>query len=197
MKLSDIKANPDNPRTIKDDKFKKLVNSIKEFPKMMELRPLVINDENIVLGGNMRLKALKELGYKDIPDAWVKRAADLTPDEQRRFIIADNVAFGEHDWDLLRQNWDVAQLDEWGMDTEEMDVGKITEMDGIMFEIAEELGIERDYLMIVFKDQTEYKDAIQRLGLKRVQENNCTTPGIDNVGIQKIIKYENLRTIIK
>ena len=197
MKLSDIKANPDNPRIIKDDKFRKLVNSIKEFPKMMALRPLVINEENVVLGGNMRLKALKEIGYKEIPDEWIKRAADLTPDEQNRFIIADNVAFGEHDWDLLRQNWDVAQLDEWGMDTEEMDVGKITEMDGIMFEIAEELGIERDYLMIVFKDQTEYRDAIKTLGLKRVQENNCDTPGIDNVGIQKILKYENLRTIIK
>ena len=78
MKINEIKANPNNPRVIKDDKFKKLVKSIQEFPKMMALRPMVINADNIVLGGNMRLKALKELGYKEVPDEWVKRAEDLT-----------------------------------------------------------------------------------------------------------------------
>lgn len=91
MKLSNIKANPSNPRVIKDDRFQKLVKSISEFPKMMELRPMVINSDNVVLGGNMRLKALQELKYKEIPDNWVKRAEDLTDEEQRRFIIADNV----------------------------------------------------------------------------------------------------------
>lgn len=116
MKLSDIKVNPNNPRIIKDDKFKKLVKSIKEFPKMMDLRPMVINSDNIVLGGNMRLKALKELGYKEIPDEWVRRADELTDDEQRRFIIADNVGFGEHDWDMLANEWDVEELADWGLD---------------------------------------------------------------------------------
>ena len=113
MLLSEIKANPNNPRVIKDDKFAKLVKSISEFPKMMELRPMVINHDSIVLGGNMRLKALKELKYKEIPDTWVKRAEDLTEDEQRRFIIADNVGFGEHDWEMLNQEWDVDELSEW------------------------------------------------------------------------------------
>lgn len=116
MKLSEIKANPNNPRVIKDDKFAKLVKSIKEFPKMMELRPMVINKDNIVLGGNMRLKALKEIGYKDIPDEWVKRAEDLTDEEQRRFIIADNVGFGEHDWLVLKTEWNIEELIEWGLD---------------------------------------------------------------------------------
>ena len=122
MKLSDIKPNPNNPRIIKDDKFKKLVNSIKDFPKMMELRPMVVNNDMIVLGGNMRLKALKELGYKDIPDTWVKNANDLTEDEQRRFIIADNVGFGEHDWEMLANEWDVEELSEWGLDCGGFDV---------------------------------------------------------------------------
>lgn len=116
MKLSDIKANPNNPRVIKDDKFKKLVKSIKDFPKMMELRPMIINADNIVLGGNMRLRALKELKYKDIPDEWVKRAETLTEEEQRRFIISDNVSFGEHDWEVLKMEWDVEELTEWGLD---------------------------------------------------------------------------------
>ena len=121
MKISEIKLNPNNPRVIKDDRFKKLVKSIVEFPKMMELRPMVINKDNIVLGGNMRLKALKELGYKEIPDSWVKRADELTEEEQRRFIIADNVGFGEHDWEMLANEWDVEELGEWGLDIPEFD----------------------------------------------------------------------------
>jgi hypothetical protein len=116
MKLSKIKNNPNNPRVIKDDKFRKLVKSIEEFPKMMSLRPIVINDDFIVLGGNMRLKALQDLGYKEIPDEWVKKASDLTSDEQRRFIISDNVGFGEHDWEMLANQWDAEQLADWGLD---------------------------------------------------------------------------------
>lgn len=116
VKLSTIKPNPNNPRVIKDDKFKKLVKSIKDFPKMMELRPMVVNSDNIVLGGNMRLKALKELGYKEVPKEWVKRAEDLTEDEQRQFIIKDNIGFGEHDWEILQADWDIEELESWGLD---------------------------------------------------------------------------------
>lgn len=116
MKLSEIKSNPNNPRVIKDDKFQKLVKSLDEFPKMMALRPMVINQDNIVLGGNMRLKALKELGYTEVPDEWVKRAEDLTDEETRRFIIADNVGFGEHDWEMLANEWDSVELEDWGLD---------------------------------------------------------------------------------
>ena len=114
MKLIHIKPNPNNSRLIKDDKFQKLVNSIREFPKMMELRPMVVNSDNIVLGGNMRLKALKELGYKDIPDEWVKSAKDLTEDEARRFIIADNVGFGEHDWEILKKRMGCCRVKRMG-----------------------------------------------------------------------------------
>jgi ParB-like chromosome segregation protein Spo0J len=101
MKISEIKINPNNPRVIRDERFEKLKKSIEEFPKMMKLRPMVVNQDNVVLGGNMRLKALKELGYKEIPDDWVKRADELTEDEQRRFIIVDNVGFGDNDWEML------------------------------------------------------------------------------------------------
>lgn len=121
MKLSKLKNNLNNPRILKDDKFKKLVKSIKEFPKMMELRPMVIDKNNIVLGGNMRLKALKELGYKDIPNNWVKRADELTEAEKERFIIADNVGFGVWDWDELNENWDENNLIDWGLDIPEFD----------------------------------------------------------------------------
>jgi ParB-like chromosome segregation protein Spo0J len=116
MKLTEIKSNPNNPRVIKDHKFEKLKKSISEFPKMMELRPMVINEDNIVLGGNMRLKALKDLGYKEVPEEWVKRASDLTDEETRRFIIADNVGFGEHDWEMLANEWDTEELEDWGLE---------------------------------------------------------------------------------
>ena len=90
VKISEVKTNPNNPRLIRDDKFLKLVNSIKEFPKMLELRPIVVNDDMIVLGGNMRLKACKEAGLKEIP---IIKASELTEDEQRQFIIKDNVGY--------------------------------------------------------------------------------------------------------
>ena len=134
MKINLIKSNPNNPRLIKDDKFKKLVQSIKEFPKMMALRPMVINKDNVILGGNMRFKALKELNYKEVPEEWIKRAEDLTDDETRRFIIADNVGFGAHDWDMLANEWDSVQLAEWGLDVwqneddlEEPDFNELTD----------------------------------------------------------------------
>ena len=116
IKLSDIKSNPNNPRLIKDDKFKKLVNSIKEFPKMMDLRPIIIDNDSMILGGNMRLKALLELKYSEVPNEWIKKAKDLTEEETKRFVIADNVGFGEHDWDILANEWDAEQLTEWGID---------------------------------------------------------------------------------
>ena len=118
MKLSAIKANPNNPRIVKDEAFTKLCNSISEFPKMLALRPLVVNEDNVVLGGNMRLKALQHLGFKEIPDEWVKQANELTEDEQRRFIIADNVSGGEWDWQLLQADWDVEELESWGLEHE-------------------------------------------------------------------------------
>ncbi len=118
MKITqaDIKSiipNPNNPRVIKDDKYHKLVKSIKEFPKMLEIRPIVVNSDWVVLGGNMRLKACKEAGLKMIP---VIHAEDLTEEQQREFIIKDNIGFGEWDWQSLQADWDLEKLDEWGMD---------------------------------------------------------------------------------
>ena len=113
VKITDIKSNPNNPRVIKDDKFHKLCESIKAFPKMLELRPIVVNDDMVVLGGNMRLKALRHLGLKEAP---IIKASDLTDDQQRQFIIKDNAGFGEWDWDMIANEWDTDELEEWGID---------------------------------------------------------------------------------
>ena len=119
MKISELKINKANPRFIKDDKFKKLVKSIKEFPKMMDLRPIVIDGDGTILGGNMRYRALLELGYKELPDNWVKKASELTDEEKQRFIIQDNTGMGEWDFEMLNNEWDVELLDEWGVDMPE------------------------------------------------------------------------------
>lgn len=120
MKLSNIKPNPKNPRIIKDDKFKKLVQSIKSFPEMMDKRPLVcvtdVDKKIYPLGGNMRLKAIQELNYKEIPDSWVVLADSWTQEQRNEFTIKDNVGFGEWDWDSLANEWDSQKLDEWGLD---------------------------------------------------------------------------------
>lgn len=113
LKISEIKNNPNNPRLIKDDKFKKLVASIKEFPEMLDAREIVVNKDHIILGGNMRFKAAKEAGLKEVP----VKIVDWSEEKQRQFVIKDNVSGGEWDWYLLANEWDAAELDEWGLDT--------------------------------------------------------------------------------
>ena len=115
MDINKLKLNDNNPRHISQDNLIKLKKSISEFPEMMSLRPIIVNQDNIVIGGNMRLNALIQLGYKEIPDDWVK-IGNLHDEQQKRFIIADNIGFGEWDWETLSNEWDVADLEKWGLD---------------------------------------------------------------------------------
>ena len=129
VKIENLKENPENPRVIKDDKFKKLIKSIKEFPKMLEIRPIVVNDDMIVLGGNQRLKACREAGLTEVP---VISITDLTPEEQKEFIIKDNLSYGEWDWNVLTNGWDNVLLEEWGMDV--LDFGNVDMIDDVNYE---------------------------------------------------------------
>ena len=113
VKINDVKPNPTNPRIIKDAKFKQLVESIRNFPQMLNLRPIVVNADMVVLGGNMRLKACKEAGLSEIP---ILIASEFTEEQQREFTIKDNVGYGEWDWDELANNWDTSDLKDWGLD---------------------------------------------------------------------------------
>jgi len=124
VKISKVKGNPSNPRIIKNDKFKKLVKSIKEFPEMLKLRPIVVDEDFMVLGGNMRLKASKEAGLSEV---WIDIAEGLTEEQKKEFIVKDNVGFGEWEWDMLANEWDSVQLAEWGLDVWENEDDKVTE----------------------------------------------------------------------
>lgn len=132
---TELRLNQDNPRVIKDEKFKKLVKSIKEFPQMLEIRPIVVNDEMVVLGGNMRLKACIEAGLTEVP---VIKASSLTPEQQKEFIIKDNVGFGEWEWDVLANEWDVDKLTEWGLDIPDYEP-KVLEAEEDEFEVPNEV----------------------------------------------------------
>jgi len=112
VKIQEVKLNPNNPRLIKDDKFKKLVQSIKDFPEMLNIRPIVVNQDMIILGGNMRYKACKEAGLKEVPVI----ITDLSEEKQREFLIKDNTSGGEWDWEVLANEWDSEQLESWGLD---------------------------------------------------------------------------------
>jgi hypothetical protein len=168
VKISEVKANPNNPRLIKDDKFKKLVKSIQEFPEMLSLRPIVVNADMIVLGGNMRLKACKEAGLKEVD---IIKADDLTEEQQKQFIIKDNVGFGEWDWEDLANNWDAEQLTDWGVDIPGFDNvedlgdsfslpdGDKAPFQQMTFTLADEQAEQIKNAIDVIKETQEYKYA--------------------------------------
>ena len=141
--IRQVRSNPDNPRFIKDYKFEKLVKSIKEFPQMLELRPIVVNKDMVVLGGNMRLKACEEAGIEQVPIIF---ADNLTEEQQKEFIIKDNSSFGEWDWDLLANEWDTEQLIDWGMDIpDDWAVDEVLEAEEDNFEAGDD--IETDIVL--------------------------------------------------
>jgi DNA modification methylase len=139
--INTVKANPNNPRIIKDDKFAKLVKSIKEFPDMLNVRPIVVNKDMVVLGGNMRLKAIKEAGYKEVAIEIV----DWTEQQQKEFIVKDNVGYGEWDWNDLANNWDAEQLQDWGLDIPGFDA-EVLEAEEDDFAVPDG-GIETDIVL--------------------------------------------------
>jgi len=177
MKLKDIKPNPNNPRVLRDDKFQKLKKSIQEFPKMLSLRPIVIDENNVVLGGNMRLRALQDLGFTDLDDSCVKYANDLTEEEKQRFIIADNVAFGEWDWDTLANDWDVVDLEAWVLEIPNwsagLDINTMTDNDVNINEEFDPIGNSENVQRVVFifdgKDEAE--SYLNNLGVKFIKRN--------------------------
>jgi len=144
VKLKDVKSNPNNPRIIKDEKFKKLVKSIQEFPEMLNIRPIVVNSDLIVLGGNMRLKACNDAGLKEIP---IIIADELTDEQQREFIIKDNVGYGEWDWDMLKNEWIAEELEEWGLEVPNFEAEEqILEAEEDDYEVPDG-GIETDIVI--------------------------------------------------
>ncbi len=193
VKIQEVKLNPNNPRLIKDDKFKKLVQSIKDFPEMLNIRPIVVNQDMIILGGNMRYKACKEAGLKEIPII----IADLTEDQQREFLIKDNVSGGEWDWEILANEWNSEELEAWGLD-----VPNFTDMvddceDGEEIEIEQSVQIEppKEYILIMADPNSEeWEELKSLLKLKMVRRGGYKEgSAFDAVALERVIEYKDFK----
>jgi hypothetical protein len=189
VKITDVIGNPENPRIIKDYKYKSLVKSIKEFPKMLEIRPIVVNKDMMILGGNMRWKACIESGIKEIP---VIIASDLTEKEQREFTIKDNVAFGEWDWDGLANEWNVEDLTDWGLDLPKFETIGDIEANGRMASTLDEkldTYLNATIKQIVLYYEIQDYEAVLKFLDKVASENDL----LDNSSVIKFLseKYES------
>lgn len=201
IELKKIKENPDNPRLIKDENFEKLCKSIKEFPKMMALRPIIVREDWVVLGGNMRRKALEVLGYEKIPEEWVKKATDFTEEEQKRFLVTDNVGFGEWDWEILQKDWDVSALTEWNLDVpiEKMIDGMDEEDDELEFEQSVQIAPADEYIMIIAPPNSpEWDEIKEKLKLKIVRRGGYKKGSpFDANSIERVIEWNDFKTRYK
>jgi len=189
VKISEVKTNPKNPRLIKDDKFRKLVKSIQEFPQMLELRPIVVDENNIVLGGNMRLKACKEAGLKEV---FIVKADNLTKQQKDEFIVKDNVGFGEWDWDELANTFEAEQLEDWGLDVPGLK--EPTEEGEIFF--SSEIDQRSNYVVLKFSTDIDFLNIQTLLGLESTYSKRANgkpwSKGIGRVvdGVDAIIKIK-------
>ena len=178
IKVADVIPNTKNPRSIKDAKFEKLVNSIKDFPKMMELRPIIIDENNQILAGNMRFHAIKILGHKKFPEGWIKKAQDLTEAEKQEFIVKDNVSSGEWDWDLLANEFEMQLLSDWGLSLP-FDPNLVLNLDDMGPEDVLDMtpkGEKAKTFKIVFDTKGQYKEFVEWFTMAK-EKNPGKSPG--------------------
>ena len=197
VKINKVKANETNPRLIKDSKFKKLVTSIKEFPEMLKLRPIVVNKDMVVLGGNMRLKACKEAGLKEV---YILKANDLTEEQQKEFIVKDNVGFGEWDWDILANEWDVDLLEEWGLEINiDNVIDKLEEDDDIELPQSVQLEPPKEYILIMAEpNSVDWEELKETLKLKMVRNGGYKKgSAFESVSLERVLYWDEFKKRLK
>jgi hypothetical protein len=195
VKITEVKTNPDNPRLIRDDKFDKLVKSIQDFPQMLELRPIIVNNDMVVLGGNMRLKACQAAGLKEIP---IIIADQLTEEQQNEFIVKDNVGFGEWDWDVLANAWDVDELASWGVEfpfiDEDLDTtnfkDKLSSYDdsNCLYPLVPKYDEKHELFIIVSDNEVDSNWLREKLNMQRMSSYKNSEVSKSNVISMKDIK---------
>lgn len=192
VKISEVKVNPNNPRLIKDDKFKKLVKSIKEFPEMLDIRPIVVNKEMIILGGNMRYKACVEAGIKEVPVI----ITDLSEEQQKEFLIKDNVSGGEWDWDMLAKEWNAEDITKWGLDLPIYDkLDNLEDGDNLEFEQSVQLIPPKEYILIMAEpNSNDWEELKEVLKLKMVRRGGYKEgSSFDAVSLERVLTWEDLK----
>ena len=188
IEIKKLKPNPNNPRSINKTKFERLKKSITEFPKMLELRPIVVDENFVVLGGNMRLKALKDLGIKE---TFYIQEKDLTEDQKKQFVIKDNASFGDWDWDLLANEWNNKDLLNWGIDVwqPEEEEEKEIEKDAFADQIDTYINAQIKQIVLYYNNE-EYEIALSNLENIRTKESLEDNTQVFNFLIEKYLKNE-------
>ena len=197
VSISLIKENDANPRFINKHKFKKLVNSVKEFPEMLSLRPIVVDKDNIILGGNMRYKACKEIGLKEV---YIIQADDLDEKKAQEFIIKDNVGFGEWDWDILANDWDTDLLEDWGLDLNiDNAIDDLEEDDDIELPQSVQLEPPKEYILIMAEpNSVDWEELKETLKLKMVRRGGYKKgSGFDAVSLERVLYWDEFKKRIK
>ena len=170
IKSYKIQGNPNNPRIIKNDKYRKLVQSIKDFPEMLKLRPIVVDENMMILGGNMRWKASRDAGLKDV---WIEIAEGLSDEQKEEFIVKDNVNFGEWDWDVVANQWETGKLKEWGVDLPVLDERlEVINGEEPEIEITEEILEEHNYIVFTFDNKLDWQVVKDIFDIKTVYKLN-------------------------
>ena len=197
VSISSIKENDANPRFINKHKFKKLVNSVKEFPEMLSLRPIVVDKDNIILGGNMRYKACKEIGLKEV---YIIQAADLDDKQAQEFIIKDNVGFGEWDWDVLANDWDTDLLEDWGLDLNiDNAIDDLEEDDDIELPQSVQLEPPKEYILIMAEpNSVDWEELKETLKLKMVRNGGYKKgSAFESVSLERVLYWDEFKKRIK
>jgi len=192
--IASIQNSEDNPRYIREDQFKLLCENIERNENMLSLRPIVIDDSNRVVGGNMRLRALNHLGYTDIP---VIRAHDLSPEELENFVITDNMSYGEWDWDIIANNWDEDKLISWGLFIPSFDPEQEDEIDEearTIHDMDIKFNEHHDYVVFLFDNQNDWVTAVSRLKLKKSPIS--LSPKTKKMGTGRVLKGELLNSLL-
>ena len=197
VKITKVIPNENNPRFIKDNKFKKLVQSIKDFPEMLKLRPIVVNKDMVVLGGNMRLKACAEAGLKEV---YILKADNLTEQQEREFIVKDNVGFGEWDWDILANEWDTDLLEDWGLDLNiDNAIDELDDDDEIELPQSVQLEPPKEYILIMAEpNSVDWEELKETLKLKMVRNGGYKKgSAFESVSLERVLYWDEFKKRIE
>ena len=192
--IASISNSEENPRYIREDQFKLLCDNIERNESMLSLRPIVVDESNVVVGGNMRLRALRHLGYTEIP---VIKASDMSSEELENFVITDNMSYGEWDWDMIANNWDEDLLISWGLFIPSFDPEEDAEVDDeqrTIHDMELRFNEHHDYVVFLFDNQNDWVTAVTRLQLKKSPVS--LSPKSKKMGIGRVLKGEILNSLL-
>jgi len=201
IKIDGLKENENNPRTIQSEAFRRLCASIARDPEFMMLRPIVVDDSGVILGGNMRYRAIKKLGMSEIPDGWVVKASNLSEEQKKRFILVDNSPSGmagDWDYEVLANGWEMSELETLGFDIDDLIIEPPEEEieNNDIFEQSIQLNPQKEYILIFAKDAEEWEEMKEVFKLRQVRRGGYKKgSSFDSVGVERVLTFERVKNV--